>query len=755
LSSHEVVGLVVIEHATETTGLAKKVFVDLDEDGFISVPFKSPSISGFLYNDVVGDSGNVKRIERVWKGKDLSRLGGDDWAFFGRGKGYPSIGDVNVDLSAAWSFWATFSVVFDFDGEGSRKDILDKGVVAGASESEHFSVKGSVVVLAPSHTVSSLFWGDLTLVHNAKDLSEFIFVNIVFFLDALWKVWVWVPLSIAARIVSSHWDGRDKLKSFVTSWKASKLTVGIFASDLAVNWSIKMLALLSSTDTRWKSLTASWEGWLVLTIFEVTEEEVGSLTSVAVFASKSAGLDTIEDLTFDGTVNWVESVTVIGVAWDKFADVASFSLSVDKSVFGWDKSAASIESELVSRSIFSNVNFTSLDLNVLDLAVFKFSYDLVATVSINSLDESGHFLLVDESDVYNLTFITALPVWGYWADSSPGIGGFSNTVDDVSVGVGRVVVGVGIVASANTGSGKAKSDSNEERVSVVDHSDAIEEIDYNNGVVLSVYFEGIAKFNCFGRFVGTVGLSLEYKSGRVAFSSVHKSTGLLLALMDEVIARSSKVVKTKLVKMKTTSTFKKGHLTSRTLVAKESSIKGLVPFTLSPDSASIVPVMMSWQSWALSGRASVADALWSFFVSSNSSSFDLNTISIDAPAVVFLIALKGFPGSSWSTRTRGHSTWGSSSASISLVRLLELLILGHRDAISLGHLIDLPLTVVAFDAIRVAHLLKHETGLAFQVALAVQIALEKGILGSVELTALGYSRSIRVKPRTLGGAARR
>lgn len=753
-SGHEVIVLVVIEHTAKTTGLADEVLVDSDKDGLVTVPLEGPGVGGLLDNDVVGDSGDVKRVERVWKGENLARLGSNDWTVVTVGNAYPGIGDVDVDLSAALGVWAAVSVVFYLNGERSRENVFDERVVAGTSESEHLTVKSSVVMLAPGHAVASLFWVDLTSVHNAQDLTDIVLVDVFFLLDALWEVWVWVPLTVGARVVVAHWDGRDKLESLLTGWVASKLTFLVLAADLSVDWSIKVLALLGGTDATWVSLAASWEGWRVGTVLEVTDEQIGGFASVAVLAYESTYLDAISNRAVDLTVNWVECVTVVGSAWNKLANVASLHLYDDDRVLLWHESTATVESVLVARSIFGDEDFTGLDLDVLDLVVFEFGDYLSTAVGVDSPDKSGHLLLVHESNENSLAIAGAAPVWGDWAYSSPSIGRLTDAVDNMAVGIGGIVLGVGVVATADTGGGEAESSSDKERVLVEDHSNAIYEIDDNNGVVLSVHLEGIGKLDWIGALVDSIGLALEDESGRVAGTGEHESTGLLLTLVDQVVAGSSVVIESELVQVETAGALEESHLAAGSLVAKESTVERLVPLALGPDSAGIVPVIMGWQVWALGGWASVANALWGLLAGCGSGSFDLSSFGIDAPAVEVLVALKRFVGTAGGTVATVESASGGSSASLG--KWLINCTIVRYGTVPHGHLAELPLSVLAVDVIcEAVLLLEHEPVLAGDLALAIERTLKIGILRCFKMAALVLSGGEGVQPGTLGGAAGR
>jgi hypothetical protein len=160
--------------------------------------------------------------------------------------------------------------------------------------------------LAPSHTVADLVWSQLTLVLGSEHLTVFISCNSINFLDTFWKVWVWVPFTFKARVVTGHWNGGGKLKSFITGWVTSKLA-GRFvvrASDLTVDWSIKMSTFMALGDTRWVPKTTSWKSWLIFTGFKVTDIELSRFSSIAIITLKADNLDIIVNFGLDRAVDW-------------------------------------------------------------------------------------------------------------------------------------------------------------------------------------------------------------------------------------------------------------------------------------------------------------------------------------------------------------------------------------------------------------------------------------------------------------------
>jgi hypothetical protein len=77
----------------------------------------------------------------------------------------------------------------------------------------------------------------LTFIHNTDDFTELVFVNIFFDFDTFWEMWIWVPLTVHACVVSSDWDKSREFKTFITGWEAPKLAVGVFAFNLSIYWS--------------------------------------------------------------------------------------------------------------------------------------------------------------------------------------------------------------------------------------------------------------------------------------------------------------------------------------------------------------------------------------------------------------------------------------------------------------------------------------------------------------------------------------
>lgn len=259
ISSGQVISLIVVENTAKTSSLAHQSFVDFDEDRFIAVPFQSPRVSNFFDNQVISNSGNMHGEEVGWNGDKFTIESGGNWfTFFVFGQSDSGIGNVDIDGSRAFSFTFASGVVDDFDGEGAGENVLHKSITAVSLESENFTIKSSVVVLTPGHTVSSLFWIDLTFVHNSQNFSKIVFINNFGFLNTFWKVWVWVPFTFGARVKSGHWNSGSKFVAFFTSWKTSKLTFIIFTRNFTVDWSVEVLAFVGVRDTRWESVSTSW-----------------------------------------------------------------------------------------------------------------------------------------------------------------------------------------------------------------------------------------------------------------------------------------------------------------------------------------------------------------------------------------------------------------------------------------------------------------------------------------------------------------
>jgi hypothetical protein len=550
ISSGQVVGLIVVEDTAKTSSLTHQSFVDFDEDRFIAVPFQSPRVGDFFDNQVIGNSGDVHGEEVGWNGDKFTFKSGGDWfTIFVFGQSDSGIGDVDVDGSRAFGFTFTSGIVDDFDGEGAGENVFHESVRAVSLESENFTIKSSVVVLTPGHTVTSLFWVDLTFVHYSKNFSKFVFIDNFSFLDAFWEVWVWVPFAFGARVKSGHWNSGSKFVAFFTSWKTSELTFVVFTRNFTVDWSIEMLAFVGVRNTRWESVSTSWQGWLVLTSFEVANKQVGGFGSVAFFASQSANFDSFVNLARNGTVNWVESTASISGGWNKRTGVAGFLFnSGHGTIFLWHESASSVHFEFITGSIFGNENFGVFDFDGDGFVVGEFGDDFFGSIGFNSFDESSDFIVVSQSDSDFFTFGGRSPEWNGWADSSPGIGKFSNIGNLVSIGVGDVVLSIGIKRTTNTGGGKVEFSSNQKSVFVEDESGLFEKINNNNGVILSVNFEGRGQFDGLFGFVKTIGSTVEDKSGGVALSiSKSQSTSLFRTTVNNIITGSTIVIKTELV----------------------------------------------------------------------------------------------------------------------------------------------------------------------------------------------------------------
>jgi hypothetical protein len=288
---------------------------------------------------------------------------------------------------------------------------------------------------------------------------------------------------------------------------------------------------------------------LVFTGFQVTNKQVGGLASVTSFAGQSTNFDTFVDLARNGTVNWVESVTSVSGSWNKRSGVASFLFNSDHSTFFlWHESASSVDFEVVSRTVFSDENFRSFDLNGNSFVVGKFSDDFFASIGFDSFDKSSNFVVVSQSNSDLFTFSRRPPEWNGWADSPPGIGEFGDIRDLVSIRVGDIVLSVSVVRSTNTGGSEVEFSSDQQSFFVKNESGLFDQVNDDNGVVLSVDFKSGGKFNGFFGFIDTVGSSVEDESSGVALSvSKSQPTGLFTSGVDDVVAGSTVVVKTELI----------------------------------------------------------------------------------------------------------------------------------------------------------------------------------------------------------------
>lgn len=194
-----------------------------------------------------------------WNGYKFTVESGDNWfTVFVFRQSDSGVGNVDIDRSGAFGFTFASRIVDDFDGERTGENVFHESVRTVSLESENFTVKSSVVMLTPGHTVASLFWVDLAFVHDSENFSEFVFIDNFGFLDAFWEVWVWVPFAFGARVKSGHWNSGSKFVTFFTGWKTSELTFFIFARNFTVDWSIEMLAFMGVRDTRWESVSTSW-----------------------------------------------------------------------------------------------------------------------------------------------------------------------------------------------------------------------------------------------------------------------------------------------------------------------------------------------------------------------------------------------------------------------------------------------------------------------------------------------------------------
>lgn len=250
--------------------------------------------------------------------------------------------------------------------------------------------------------------------------------------------------------------------TILACWVTSKLSIDILAGNGTVDWCIEMLAFVGVADTRWESLSTSWESWTVFTSGEVTDKEISGLGSVASVAGKSTDLDSVVDLAVDVSVDWHKCVTFSRVGWDKDTLVTGFLVDDGDRVFLWHKCAGAIDSILVAGLVLGDEYFAGGDFDVGVIVVLKFGDNLQVTVRLDSLNESSHLLLVHESYDNFVASTAASPVWLDGADSSPGIGGFTEALNLMAVSVGAVVFRVSVEATAHTGSCKAKLGTDEE-----------------------------------------------------------------------------------------------------------------------------------------------------------------------------------------------------------------------------------------------------------------------------------------------------
>jgi len=96
--------------------------------------------------------------------------------------------------------------------------VLSKNVAALSSESVDLSVKSSVVMLTPGHTIASLVGWNVALCENTRDLTDLSGIDCVGTSNACRWNTANSPSTIVAGVVSRHWWTWLDFKSFWTAW---------------------------------------------------------------------------------------------------------------------------------------------------------------------------------------------------------------------------------------------------------------------------------------------------------------------------------------------------------------------------------------------------------------------------------------------------------------------------------------------------------------------------------------------------------
>jgi hypothetical protein len=177
-----------------------------------------------------------------------------------------------------------------------------------AGESVDSSVEGSVVVLAPGHTVALLVLRDGLLVEDAGDLSDLV-LGEVGSRDAAWYFAGWLPAAFdAATVVLSEWDGASENVTLVTLRVAHFIASILIdlASDFTVFWLFQFFVAPIHRVfwiTSWKRVVFNFWGPVSLVIS--ASKHVGMVTGVALVAGDGANIHAEHVLAVNTPIEWV------------------------------------------------------------------------------------------------------------------------------------------------------------------------------------------------------------------------------------------------------------------------------------------------------------------------------------------------------------------------------------------------------------------------------------------------------------------
>jgi len=110
------------------------------------------------------------------------------------------------------------------NGEWAGKSVLSENVVTLSSEMVHFTVKSSVMMLPPSHTIPGLVNWNIFFGENTSDMTNTTWINWVNPWNAGWESAGWSPGTIVTGETSGHWNWRGKFKAFWTGWDTNVKT---------------------------------------------------------------------------------------------------------------------------------------------------------------------------------------------------------------------------------------------------------------------------------------------------------------------------------------------------------------------------------------------------------------------------------------------------------------------------------------------------------------------------------------------------
>lgn len=254
----------------------------------------------------------------------------------------------------------------------------------------------------------------------------------------------------------------DKLEAFVTCWMTPKLIslTTIFTGYNTIDGSFQMGAFVGFADARRISHTSSWEGWLVDTSLEVTEEHFSAFSSITFIARKGAYFDIVVDLAVDGTVDWSESVT-FGLDFGVESSGASFLSDSSHTVTEVNTSA--VNSVSVTSVVFDDEYLSRVGWYLFHFSSVEFFNYFEGTVGFDPFDQKSDWVgesVFEEGQSFGAGS-GRYPVWG-WAAGPPGVSSRTGVRDDMAVTVFVVVSGRSVERTADTVGGVVMFSSDED-----------------------------------------------------------------------------------------------------------------------------------------------------------------------------------------------------------------------------------------------------------------------------------------------------